>query len=190
MKPLEVFRQLTIADHAHFTNGLELLNRTQGVGLFKADYLQKLCSDPRAYVVGASRNDQLIGIGVAQLIHEQTYYLRFDSNLEVELKDKQVGSFSTLAIKENLQGQGIGQKISSMRLAWLLEKKCEVILGVSWVSGLPHTSDRVFEKMGFKAVKRVENFFLESSLKDPFDCPGCALAPCVCAAVLYRLDVI
>lgn len=182
-------RQITSRDSEHFPEALELLNRTQGRDLFKPDYLQIRTEDPYSYVLGAFQEKQLVGLGIAQVIDQFEYYKVFDSKIVAELSQKKVGSFSTLCIHESLQGKGIGQKISQLRLEWLKSQGCEVILGNSWVSGLAHTSNRVFEKMGFKPVKKVENFFVESSLKEPFDCPGCKLAPCRCAAILYRLNL-
>jgi GNAT superfamily N-acetyltransferase len=146
-------------------------------------------NDSNNVIVGAFEQYKLIGLGVAQIITNFEWYLPFDPNITMELAQKKVASFSTLAVNEAYQGKGIGQEISRMRLAWVKDHKCEVILGVSWVSGLSHTSDRVFEKMGFKAIKKLDNFFVELSLKNPFDCPGCKNAPCTCAAILYRRDL-
>lgn len=174
-------------EHKHyFREAVHLLNRTQGKDLFPANYLELRTEDPCSYVVAALVDNRLVGIGIAQLIDNFDFYLAFDSQMSLELKDKKVGSFSTLAITEDLQGKGIGQKISHERLRWLKEHGCTTILGVSWVSGLKHTSDRVFEKMGFRAIKRVDGLFKEMCLKTPFNCPGCRVMPCECAGVLYR----
>ena len=182
-------RQITSQDISYFGVALDLLNRTQGIGLFPQNYLEQRTSDIDSFVVGAFEDKNLVGIGVAQLISSFDFYLPFDSSITNELKDKVVGSFSTLAIREDLQGKGIGQKISLERLSWLKAKNCSVILGVSWVSGLAHTSDRVFEKMGFKPIKKIEQFFRDLSLQKPFDCPGCKKVPCECDGILYRLDL-
>lgn len=180
-------RPLSSKDSNLFPEATEILNRTQGRDLFPKNYLSELVVDPRARIFAAFIDSRLMGLGVAQLITDFKYYERFDENISTELAGKIVGSFSTMAMHEDAQGKGIGQKISQLRLNWLREQGCVVILGNSWVSGLKHTSDRVFEKMGFRAIKKVENFFVESSLKNPFDCPGCKVHPCSCAAILYRL---
>ncbi len=180
-------RPLTLADAGLFAEATEILNRTQGRDLFSQNYLADLVVDSKARIFAAFIDGRLMGLGVAQIISDFNYYLPFDENICLELEGKSVGSFSTMAMHEDAQGKGIGQQISQLRLAWLHEQGCEVILGNSWVSGLRHTSDRVFEKMGFRKIKLVENFFVESSLKQPFDCPGCRVHPCSCAAILYRL---
>jgi GNAT superfamily N-acetyltransferase len=182
-------RQITPEDHQLFPAALELLNRTQGRDIFGPLYLSERTNDPRSFVVGAYAGIELVGVGIAQLISEFEYYHPFDPEISSELKDKIVGSLSTSCVHERLQGSGIGKRLSRRRLEWLTERKCEVVLGVSWVSGLPHTSDRVFEAMGFRAVNTVLNFYHDSSMKHPFSCPGCESSPCVCSAILYRLDL-
>ena len=184
-----VIRPLLPTDQPLFPDGVKLLNRSQGEDLFAPDYLANRASDPLSYVVGAVANNALVAIGVASLIDTFDYYKPFDEEIGLELAKKRVGSFSTLCVVESMRGRGIGQSLSQLRLDWLQEKKCEVILGVSWVSGLGHTSDRVFEKLGFHAVKKAELFYYKSSIEKPFFCPGCRAAPCICAAVLYRRNL-
>lgn len=184
-----IIRQITSEDKSYFKEGLELLNRTQGRDLFASHYLDERVNDPLSYVVGAFENEKLIGLGVAVILHDFEFYLPFDSNIVSELENKVVGSFSTLCLHESYQGKGIGQKISHCRMEWLKSHHCEVVLGISWVSGLSHTSNRVFEKFGFKAVKQLDDFFYGPSLKNPFVCPACGDPPCTCPAILYRLDL-
>lgn len=183
------FLQLTSNHSRFFPEGIELLNRTQGRDLFPADYLQKRTEDLDSFVVGVFEASTLISIGIAQVIHEYDFYLPFDPDIVTELSTKRVGSFSTLCVHESYQGKGIGQKVSALRLEWIKSKKCEVVLGVSWVSGKGNTSDRVFEKTGFKKVREVANFFEGMSLQKPFVCPTCGGPPCKCAAIFYRLNL-
>lgn len=188
MKLETVIRPLLKTDSPLFTEAVDLLNRTQGRGIFEHDYLDRLTEDANALVLGAFLESKLVGVGVAQLITNFDYYLQFNSEIANELAAKKVAQFSTLAVSEALQGQGIGQQISAQRLKWVESQNCDVVVGVSWVSGLKHTSDRVFEKMGFKAQKRVDGFYKKWSIKKPFDCPACHVLPCACSAIFYRRD--
>lgn len=188
-KPEIVIRQLSISDAALFPEGVRLLNRSQGEDLFAADYLDLAMADPCFYLAGAVMDGVLIGVAVACLIDNFDYYKPFQDDIDLRLAHAQVGSFATMAISQPMRGQGIGQALTRLRLEWLIAKNCDVILGVSWVSGLGHTSDRVFEKAGFHAVKKVELFYYQSSIEKPFYCPGCRVAPCTCAAILYRRDL-
>jgi GNAT superfamily N-acetyltransferase len=187
--PNLLIKELQNQDQQYFKEALDLLNRTQGRDLFEETYLEQKVNHPNAKVFGAFLDSNIIGIGVAEIITDFVFYKPFDSEICNELKTKKVGSFSTLAILETLQGKGIGQKISHARLKWLTDQGCNVILGLSWVSGLAHTSNRVFEKMGFKPVKRIDDFFKEMSIKKPFECPGCMNVPCTCAGIFYRLNL-
>ncbi len=187
MKTQTTIRRITLTDQNLFPDALELLNRTQGRDLFAPDYLVKKTTSEDARVFGAFIDQELVAIAVAEFINNFDWYLPFDPEIS-SFNGTLAGSFSTLCVKENLQGQGIGQALSHLRMDYLKSRNIPFILGCSWVSGLDHTSNRVFEKMGFKAIKKVDNFFVEMSIKNPFSCPGCKVQPCSCSAVLYRLN--
>jgi GNAT superfamily N-acetyltransferase len=183
-------RQLTPDDRRIFPAARELLNRTQGRDLFGPAYMDERTASPTTLVLGAFRGDELVSVGVAELITNFDYYRPFVPTIDDELRGKVVGSFSTLCVLESLQGQGVGHQLSLRRLAWLKARGCDVVFGVSWVSGLAHTSNRLFERVGFAPVRRVDDFYHASSLAKPFLCPGCGEPPCTCAAILYRLDLV
>ena len=72
---------------------------------------------------------------------------------------------------------------------WLENQGCGLVLGVSWASGLPHTSNRVFEKLEFRAVNSVKQFYREGAIEHPFECPGCKIRPCEYSAILYDYEL-
>lgn len=187
MKTEAIIRQITTADENLFPDALELLNRTQGRDLFASDYLLKKTASKDARVFGAFIKQELVAVAVAEFINNFDWYLPFDPTIN-SFNGTEAGSFSTLCVKEDLQGHGIGQALSHKRMEYLKSRSIPFILGCSWVSGLNHTSNRVFEKMGFQAVNKVENFFEEMSIKNPFSCPGCKVHPCSCSAILYRFN--
>ena len=184
-----LIRPLTASDSAHLDFALALLNRTQGEGLFEPDYLTKRLGDPAQYMIGAFDGDRLLGIAVIELITNFDYYLPFDPEIVLKMAHKKVASFSTMSVVEGQQGKGIGRLLSERRLEWARAQNCDCVLGVSWESGLPHTSNRTFEKAGFRAVAQLNDFYVESSKLKPFDCPGCRKRPCRCGAIFYRLDL-
>jgi GNAT superfamily N-acetyltransferase len=184
-----ITRSLAVEERSLVQEGLALLNRTQGQGLFGPRYLDDRLTDAKSAVIAAFQGDRFVGLAVVQVIANFDYYLPFDATIGQKLKDKVVGSFATSAVVEDLQGKGIGRILSKRRMAWAEERGCEVVLGVSWISGLPHNSKATFEGAGFHAVARVEDFYRKISLERPFDCPGCRQSPCLCAAILYRRDV-
>ncbi len=185
-----LIRRLTPADADLFAAGVAILNDAQGSNLFPPEYLEVRTADSDSAVWVALLGEAVVGIGVAQLVREFDFYAAFDPAITTELAGQTAGSFATLAFVPQWRGRGLGQEISRERLAWLRERGCKVILGISWVSGLGHTSDRVFEKSGFRAVKRVDDFFVDWSLNKPdFVCPVCGAPPCRCSAIFYRRDL-
>jgi GNAT superfamily N-acetyltransferase len=107
-------RQLSPADIGLAPLTVELLNRTQGQGLYDLSYLERRLGNPECYVVAA---------------------------------------FTTLSVLESRQGQGIGQLLSRRRLEWLAKREFEVVLGVSWVSGLAHIpAQRLYESIGYERI--------------------------------------
>ncbi|MCX6113475.1 MAG: GNAT family N-acetyltransferase [Proteobacteria bacterium] len=165
---------------------LNIMNRTQGDGLFNEDYLVKKARSTDGVVLCAFLKNKLVGVGCAELINDLDYYKPFDNNIVERLKNKKVGSLCSLSVHEDFQGKGIGQMIARKCLDWLKSRGCDLVLGLSWVSGLPHTSNRVFQKIGFQVIKEVKEFYKEGATKHPFNCPGCKTQPCICSAVLYE----
>lgn len=165
---------------------LNMMNRTQGEGLFNQDYLIKKANSTEAIVLCAFLQKKLVGVGCAEIINNLDYYKPFENNIAERLKNKKVGSLCSLCVNEDLQGKGIGQTITKKCLDWLKNKGCDLVLGVSWISGLSHTSNRVFQKIGFKPIKEVKEFYKNDSIKHPFNCPGCKTQPCTCSATLYE----
>ena len=168
-------------------SALVLMNRTQGEGLFNLQYLNGVIEGKTSVAFGGFIDDGVISVGCAEILSDFDYYLPFEPEISNRLKSHKVGSLCTLCVEERFQGKGIGQKMIKKRLAWLKERECSLVLGVSWLSGLSNTSDRVFIKSGFHKVNQVDRFFEASAIKQPFDCPGCFTQPCKCAAALYEL---
>ena len=160
------------------------------MGLFGSDCLDKFFVPGQGRAVAAFLGSELVAVDRVKLFSSFDYYLPFDPELPVELRVRRVASFDTLSVREDLPGRGVGGRLSQMRLECMRSQGVEVALGVSWVSGKAHTSNRTFEEAGFRAVRRVDHFSARSSLENPFDCPGCHVPPCSCSAVLYRLDLV
>lgn len=181
-------RRLSHVDEKPLEAALALLNRTQGQGLFESDYLTRRLHNPECLVLAAFCGAELVGISVVEIIKNFDYFLPFIPNLQQELADKRVASFTTLSVKETFQGRGIGHGLSRERMNWVRDHVCDVALGVSWISGLKHTSNWTFAKVGFRPIKTLSDFYVKNSLEKPFDCPGCHKVPCTCSATLYRWD--
>ncbi len=176
-------REITAIDNREIKKALELMNRTQGEGLFKNSYLESKIEDSNSLVLMVFIQDELVSVGCAEIIETLDYYTPFDESIKKRLKGKKIGSLCTLCVKEEFQGRGIGQKVTKERMKWLHEKKCDFVLGISWQSGNPITSDKLFQKNGFQQIKEIKDFFVTSSIKY---CPGCKELPCRCSAILFE----
>jgi GNAT superfamily N-acetyltransferase len=114
------------------------------------------------------------------------YYLPFGGDVVRDLfEHHRVGLMSTASVVEPFQGQGIGQELTRRRMRWMNEAGCTAQIAVSWESGLAHTSDRVFTKLGFKRLSQVKGFYQEDSTQRGWTCPVCGSPPCRCSASFY-----
>ena len=126
MKIKTLIRVLTTADENLFPDALELLNRTQGRDLFAPEYMAKKTSSSNVSVLGAFIEEELVAIAVAEFIDNFDWYLPFDPEIN-KYNGTWAGSFSTLCVKENLQGLGIGQELSHKRLEFLKTDRKSVV---------------------------------------------------------------
>ena len=181
--------ELSESDSAIIDVALDLMNRTQGQGLFGDSYLRKKISRSDAAVFIGRIGDEFVAVGCVEVIEDFGYYKPFDPNIAGTLQGKKVGSLCCLSVREELQRKGIGQALTKCRLRWLTAQGCDFALGVSWLSSLAHTSKRLFEKQGFEAMGEVEEFYKQDAIKHPFDCPGCQRQPCECSAILFGYDL-
>lgn len=182
-------REITSADKNLLNECLQLMWDTQGINVCTFDNLSYASTSSDSLLLMVFENQKLVGGAVAKVLNSDfEYYAPFDPKVVELLQKARVGSLSMMGIHPEHQGKGLGQKLSLKRMEWLNRQGCDLLVGISWVSGLAHTSNRVFEKMGFKAVNTIPNFFAESSIAMNLICPVCGDPPCLCAATMYLKD--
>lgn len=164
-----------------------LVDRTQGKGVFAADYFAECISNPDQLLLLALLEGELIGVATALRLPPggSAYYAPFGKEAVDLFHRHRVGSMECASVQESWQGRGIGSELGRRRVAWLEATGCDAIIGIAWESGLPHTSDRVFLRLGFERISGVENFYVGISQQRGFICPICGPPPCRCAASLY-----
>jgi GNAT superfamily N-acetyltransferase len=183
--------QIIRADPSHssfFPECLALVDRTQGRGIFALDYFERCASDGEKLLLLALLDGSLVGVAGARVLPQDgfDYYLSFGREVVVDLfQHHRVGLMSTASVVEPLQGQGIGQELTRRRIQWMNDAGCTAQIAVSWESGLAHTSDRVFMKLGFKCLSQVKGFYGEDSTQRGWICPVCGSPPCRCSASFY-----
>jgi GNAT superfamily N-acetyltransferase len=167
---------------------LALVDRTQGKGIITLDYLERCASESDKLLLLALLDGSLAGVAAARVVPQDgfDYYLPFGREAVLDLfQHYRVGLMSLASVVEPLQGQGIGQELTRHRIQWMNDAGCTAQIAVSWRSGLTHTSDRVFTKLGFKCLSQVEGFYREDSTQRGWICPVCGSPPCRCSASFY-----
>ena len=164
-----------------------LVNRTQGENLVTVDYFAQAISNAERLLVLALLKGELIGVATARQLPSDgfAYYAPFGKEAVELFQRHRVGSMDCASVQEPWQGQGIGCELGRRRVAWLESIGCDAIVGISWESGLPHTSDRVFLRLGFERLARVSDFYVGISIQREMICPVCGPPPCHCAASLF-----
>lgn len=181
---------LTPQDEHLLPDCLELLERTQGRNVSSLKWLTKSLHSEDGLILVLLSEQKIMGVAGARVLRPpHDYYLPFGLEIVEKMNSCQVGSFSTMGIHEDLQGKGWGQKLAIQREEWLKSKGCNLLVGISWMSGLAHTSNRVFEKRGFKKVRELKDFFVESSVTENLICPVCQNPPCYCPGAMYAKEI-
>jgi GNAT superfamily N-acetyltransferase len=178
------------SDHLSlFAECLALVDRTQGKGFCAPDYFGRCASGEGDRVLFiALLEGKLAGVATARVLPEEgfEYYVPFGREaVERLFQQHKVGSMEIVSVAESLQGKGIGQELTRHLIRWFSAAGCTAVIGVSWESGLPNTSDRVFRKLGCERLSQVKGFFIDISVRRGFICPVCGSPPCRCSASLF-----
>ncbi len=105
------------------------------------------------------------------------------------LKHETVGVTKSLALRHDMQKQGIGTKLFAQRINSFKEKGAGAIYMPGWQTPGGITSiDGIARRFGFKKIETVKNFFYRDSLTRGYSCPVCGTPPCRCSAVVYVLE--
>lgn len=186
------FKVLTLQEQFFLPECLVLLERTQGTNVCNLDYLTGLLTEEvgRLFVYFNDQSE-IIAVAGAKVLPSGSfeYYRPFGEETFSLMNRSKVGSFCTMSVREDFQGKGLGMKLALAREEWLVSQGCNLLVGISWVSGQNNNSANVFKKMGFKAVKEIKDFFVESSHLTNLLCPVCKTPPCTCAGVLFTKEV-
>ena len=183
-------QQVTIVEvdkpDGRFTsNAVELLDATQGKGVFSVDDLERIITNRNAIMLAARIETELVSVSWARKLSEDfAYYAPFGEEATTLLADHEVGSLESSSVTPARQRQGIGGRMLRRRVSWLAEAGCSLAVAVSWRNGQVNTSESLFEAAGFTAHGQAENFYLETSRARGYVCPYCDDG-CRCGAVFF-----
>jgi GNAT superfamily N-acetyltransferase len=172
--------------HSDFELANALVAEALGAGWYTVQKLEAMAAAPNARLFGA-RDEASTLLGVANAIRlgaeDHAFYRVFGGAADV-LEGKQVGSLSLSAVVPEMRGRGLGSALMRARLDWLREQGCNYAVGISWKSGLAHTSQTVFDRHDFTVLATSDSFFEAESQKYGHGCPVCG-SPCRCRALFY-----
>lgn len=175
-----------------FEAAATLMNDALGRGSFTAEKVAALAAEPHGQLVGARAADgNLLGVAHARELPREgaAFYRVFGDDIVHMLEQRRLGSLFASAVVPEARGQGIGSQLARARLTWLRERGCNYAIGISWQSGLPHTSRPVFERLGFRMLSESNTFF--SDTQNQQQSTGCMIcgASCSCPALLYGREL-
>lgn len=169
-----------------FSIANELVGEALGSGWYTVEKFEAMSQAPNTRLLGA-RDASAALLGVANAVRldseEVAFYRVFGEAADV-LEGRRVGALSLSAIVPSMRGKGLGSALMRARLEWLREQDCDYAVGISWQSGLAHTSKTVFDRHDFSVLGRSDTFFEDESKKHGYGCPVCGF-PCRCKALFY-----
>lgn len=142
-------------------------------------------------VLGARGNGGLVGILLARVL-DQSSAREFETLLQNagatrRLDLTRLGILKSIVVAAPCRGRGIGAALSGAAIERLRQAGCSTLVTVSWASG-ESSSAGMFERLGFKQLARVAEFWKDDSIRRGYHCPRCG-QPCTCAAIVYVLDL-
>jgi ribosomal protein S18 acetylase RimI-like enzyme len=148
-------------------------------------WLRKAVQDDNQVNAGVvtNENDNVVGFGF--------YAVGNDEWMEPYLQNAELynaikhgyGMIETVAVKEEVENNGIASEILAYELEMLREQSVEYAYSVSW--NREHTVDSrvLFDKFEFSAVSTVEDYY--QKLPDTVTCIDCT-GKCTCEATIYK----
>lgn len=157
-----------------------------------------LCVDPKrshkvALVAQHKATQRVLGVLLADIVDEQALRLSFLGNYDLAVKNPEVyrlrnqttALIKSIVVDEKFRGNGIGTELVKHAIQMLEKKGVKGFYAFAWVSKQNGCQMQgMLESLGFKPVTRFDEFWLDDSARQHYDCPVCG-HPCHCAALLF-----
>lgn len=151
---------------------------------FGADYFNSSVKDTDNSIwLAAFVNDDLVGFVLSYIV--DWLFLNDDDLKSLFVKDKPVIYLKSIVVKSIYRRQLIASHLIGQLEKSALEYKASGIYADAWATPIGITSGLLFDKAGYKELKRIENFWYDDSLLEGYQCKECGIAPCCCSAVIY-----
>jgi len=151
---------------------------------FGDGYLNSVFARPNdVRCIGALDQDRLIGFVLFYFIDIKTV-LSFDVTFLLQ-PSRQVVYLKSVIVRPEYRRQKVASKLISA-----IEVIGEIhgithYYAEAWATLDGLTSGQLFENLGYRIVKQIDNFWYEESLNQGYCCSECGKAPCHCKAVIF-----
>ena len=136
-----------------------------------------------------SQDTDILGFCIGALYDQEalTDYLNI-STAELpeafKVSDK-IGVVRTVAVKEELHGQGIGTELVKKCIEQCVSDNATVLCSVGWKEGGSVNIGGIMNHFGFSEEIEIEEYWYEESIDRGYLCESCGEPPCTCSAVLF-----
>lgn len=167
----------------------QIYSLSLGQNYISADDLMRYAANPEKYILlGATIDRKLAGIMLAFPLNEEIgreFNEAFQkNNVSIFLPQYSTGVIKSVAVHPDFRHHGLGTKLTIEAMARLKRMSTKIFAALSWDSGKPDSSPKMFEKLGYKNVLTVKEYWKQDSEEKQYACPNCG-NPCHCTAIFY-----
>ena len=139
----------------------------------------------RCLVAKDKHTKKVLGFCIVDVIGYEKVLEMTKGRQIVELReDSKIGYVKTIAIGRKYAGKGIGTDLLSAAVQTLKASGVESYVSTAWKhAGIINVAS-LLSGAGFVKKMELENYWLQSSIDENFDCPHCG-HPCYCSCVIY-----
>lgn len=171
-----------------FTEALALLENTFGTEYILEEDLKFFLRAPGFNKI-AIQDNKVIGIILYRIMQEENFEEIFTFNKilkkngveDFNINEEDSACVDTFAVHADYRGNGIGKLLLKIAMQDLEQYNLDNIITIAWKHRGPITSDRLFNKAGFKSLAEIKGFWTVESIEKNYECPVCG-TPCVCTA--------
>ena len=147
--------------------------------------------DNKSFIYCALNNKEVLGYVIGKLFSNASFFNSYKKlntiNTREIKKNKILGMLVSIAVKSKHQNKGIGTKLVIKLLKKFRENNAGMSLMTAWKSKNGVSMHKIADRIGYKAIAEVGNYWKEDSQIYGYHCPECGSPPCKCACVVYVL---
>lgn len=136
---------------------------------------------------------KIIGFAKGEILEKAQFkksLLKTNATIEDKLDGLgSVGFAETICVKEEYRGKHIAHKLADELIHSFREiNNIDAICTTVWKTKEGANAKNLVERIGFKYVTEIEEYWYNDSLALNYKCPKCGKPPCKCSMVFYKLS--